>query len=79
MSDPNMFDATEEPVLSEAFASAWRALTAQQPDSVDEKGSIALQSRIASAIMAAAAKGVIDPALMAKSAIERCMAIRRIA
>jgi hypothetical protein len=46
-------------------------LTARQPDLV---GSIVLQSRIASALMAAAAQGVVDPALLARSAIERCSA-----
>ena len=73
MSDPNMFNANEEPTLSQAFASAWRALTAQQPHL---GGSIALQSRIASALLAAASAGIVDPAVMAKSAIERCSARR---
>jgi hypothetical protein len=73
MSDPNMFNACEEPALSQAFATAWRALTAQRPDL---GGSIALQSRIASAVMAAAAGGIADPALMAKSAIEQCSSLR---
>jgi len=71
MSDPNMFNAHEEPALSQAFATAWRALIAQHPQL---GSSIALQSRIASAIMAAAARGVVDPALMAKAAVERCSA-----
>jgi hypothetical protein len=69
MSDPNMFDAREEPLLNEAFATAWRTLTAQKPDLV---GSIVLQSTIASALMAAAARGIVDPALLARSAIEHC-------
>jgi hypothetical protein len=69
MSDPNMFNAAEEPLLSQAFATAWRALTEQQPDL---SGSIALQSRIASALIAAVAQGIVDPARLAKSAIERC-------
>lgn len=69
MSDPNMFNAREEPLLNQAFATAWRALTAQKPDLV---GSIVLQSRIASALMAAAAQGIVDPAQLARSAIERC-------
>jgi hypothetical protein len=69
MSDPNMFDAREEPLLNQAFATAWRTLTAQKPDLV---GSIVLQSTIASALMAAAARGIVDPALLARSAIERC-------
>lgn len=69
MSDPNMFNAREEPLLSQAFATAWRALIAQQPDL---GGSIILQSRIASALIAAAAQGIVDPALLARSAIERC-------
>lgn len=72
MSDPNMFNAREEPLLNQAFATAWRTLTAQQPDLV---GSIVLQSRIASALMAAAAQGIVDPVLLAKSAIERCSAM----
>jgi|GEM_PF-2958226 hypothetical protein len=69
MSDPNMFNAREEPVLSQAFATAWRAVTAQHPQLGT---SIALQSRIAAALLAAAARGIADPALMAKAAIERC-------
>ncbi len=69
MADPNMFNACEEPLLSQAFATAWRALTARQPEL---GGSIILQSRIASALMAAAAEGIADPALLARSAIERC-------
>jgi hypothetical protein len=71
---PNVFNANEEPRLNEAFAIAWRALTAQQddPKSRGDQDSIALQSRIASAIMAVASEGVIDPAQMAKAAIERC-------
>lgn len=75
MADPNMFNAREEPLLNQAFATAWRALTAQQPDLV---GSIALQSRIASALMAAVAQGIVDPALLARSAIERCSSIPRV-
>ena len=69
MSDPNMFDAREEPLLNQAFATAWRTLTDQKPDLV---GSIVLQSTIASALMAAAARGIVDPALLVRSAIERC-------
>ena len=69
MSDPNMFNAREEPLLNQAFATAWRTLTAQKPDLV---GSIVLQSTIASALMAAAAQGIVDPVLLARSAIERC-------
>jgi len=72
MPDPNMFNAREEPALSQAFATAWRALIAQHPHL---GSSIALQSRIASAVMAAAARGIADPALMAKSAIERCSSL----
>jgi hypothetical protein len=74
--NPNMFNASEEPMLTEAFGAAWRALTAQQADPESDPGSIALQCRIASAIMVAASKGIIDPALMAKAAIERCSAAR---
>ena len=77
--NPNMFNAREEPILSEAFGAAWRALTAQQADPESDPGSIALQSRIASAIMIAASKGIIDPALMAKAAIERCSHSLRLA
>ena len=69
MSDPNMFNAAEEPLLSHAFALAWRILTAHKPDL---KQSIALQSRIASALIAASAQGIADVKLLAKSAIERC-------
>ena len=47
----------------------WGRLIAQQPDL---GGSIILQSRIASALIAAAAQGIVDPALLARSAIERC-------
>jgi hypothetical protein len=72
MSDPNMFNAAEEPLLSQAFATAWRALTAQRPDL---SGSIALQSRIASALIAASGKGILDPTLLAKFAIERCSSL----
>jgi hypothetical protein len=67
-----MFNASEEPILSEAFGAAWRALTAQQTHPESDPGSIALQSRIASAIMIAAS-------LMAKAAIERCSRSLRLA
>jgi hypothetical protein len=77
--NPNMFNAAEEPILSEAFGVAWRALTAQQADPESDPGSIALQSRIASTIMVAASKGIIHPALMAKAAIERCSRSLRLA
>jgi hypothetical protein len=77
--NPNMFNASEEPMLSEAFGAAWRALTAQQADPESDPGSIALQSRIASAILGAASKGIKDPALMAKAAIERCSRSLRLA
>jgi hypothetical protein len=77
--NPNMFNASEEPILSEAFGVAWRALTAQQADPESDPGSIALQSRIASTIMVAASKGIIHPALMAKAAIERCSRSLRLA
>jgi hypothetical protein len=77
--NPNMFNASEEPILSEAFGAAWRALTAQQADPESDPGSIALQSRIASTIVVAASKGIIDPALMAKAAIERCSRSSRLA
>jgi hypothetical protein len=73
MSDPNMFDAREQPALSQAFATAWSAVTAQHPHLGT---SVALQSRIAAALLAAAARGIVDPALMAKAAIERCSSIR---
>jgi hypothetical protein len=77
--NPNMFNASEEPILSEAFGAAWRALTALQADPEIDPGSIVLQSRIASAIMIAASKGIRDPALMAKAAIERCSRSLRLA
>ena len=69
---PNMFDVGEAPTLNEAFAKAWRVLTAQQADPENEPGSIGLQCRIAATIMAVASTGVIDPARMAKAAIDRC-------
>lgn len=70
--DPNMFEACLAPALHAAFARAWRVLTAQQRDPENEPGSIILQRRIASTIIAAAARGVTDPALLAKMAIDRC-------
>jgi hypothetical protein len=70
--DPNMFEACCAPAMHEAFARAWRVLTAQQLDPENEPGSIGLQCRIASAIIAAAAGGVTDPTCLAKMAIERC-------
>lgn len=70
--DPNMFEACRVPVLHQAFATAWRVLTAQQLDPENEPGSIGLQCRIASTIIAAAAGGVTDASRMAKAAIERC-------
>ena len=70
--DPNMFEACYAPGLHEAFARAWRVLTAQQRDPENEPGSIGLQRRIASTIIAAAARGVTDPTRLAKTAIERC-------
>ena len=69
---PNMFDAREAPALYEAFAIAWRVLTAQHADAGNDLGSIRLQSRIASTIIAASVKGVTDPAQMAEAAIKRC-------
>jgi|SRR5579864_1916771 len=73
---PNVFNANDEPMLSEAFASAWRVLTAEQTDSESDPGSIPLQFRIASAVMIAASMGIKDPALVAKAAIERCSSTR---
>jgi hypothetical protein len=70
--DPNMFEACCAPALHEAFARAWRVLTAQQRDPENEPGSIGLQCRIASTIIAAAAGGVTDPTRLANMAIERC-------
>ena len=69
---PNMFDAREAPSLNVAFGIAWRALTSSQADPENDPNSIRLQSRIASALIVAASKGVTDPRLMAKAAIERC-------
>ena len=69
---PNMFDVSEAPTLNEAFAKAWRVLTAQQIDPENAPGSIGLQCRIAATIIAVASSGVIDPASMAKAAIDRC-------
>jgi hypothetical protein len=74
--DPNMFEACCAPALHEAFASAWRVLTAQQDDPENEPGSVGLQRRIASAIIAAAAGGVTDPTRLANMAIERCASRR---
>lgn len=70
--DPNMFELRRVPLLHQAFAKAWRALTAQQPDPENEPGSIGLQCRIAATIIAVAAGGISDPARLAKAAIERC-------
>lgn len=70
--NPNMFDAHEAPSFNIAFAMAWRALTSQQADPENDPNSISLQSRIASALIVAASKGVTDPRQMAKAAIERC-------
>jgi hypothetical protein len=75
---PNMFDVREAPTLNEAFAKAWRALTAQQADPENEPGSIGLQCRIAATIIAAASSGVIDPSGMAKAAIDRCSSTPKI-
>jgi hypothetical protein len=67
-----MFNAAENPVHSEAFAIAWRALTRHRTDPAADPDAIVLQSRIASAILNAAANGVTDSALMARAAVERC-------
>ena len=74
--NPNMFDAHEAPALNRAFAIAWRVLTSQQADPEKDPSSIGLQSRIASAIIIAAGKGVTNPARMAKAAIEKCAPAR---
>jgi hypothetical protein len=76
--NPNMFDARDAPALNEAFAMAWRALTAQQANPESQPGSIGLQCRIASTIIAAAYEGVVDPARMAKAAIARCASTPRV-
>lgn len=71
---PNMFNALEEPMLSEAFARAWRVLIV--PLIEGDPCPIALQSKIASAIMIAASEGIMDPELLAKMAVERCSSIQ---
>jgi len=75
---PNMFNLREAPTLNEAFAKAWRVLTARQADPENEPGSIRLQCRIAATIIAVASIGVIDPARMAKAAVDRCSLAPRI-
>lgn len=75
---PNMFDGREAPTLNEAFAKAWGVLTAQQVNPENQPGSIGLQCRIAATIIAVASSGVIDPARMAKAAIDRCRSTPKI-
>jgi hypothetical protein len=73
-----MFNAIENPIHSEAFAIAWRALTKHRTDPAEDPNPLVLQSRIASAILAAAATGITDSALMAKAAIDRCAAMGKL-
>jgi hypothetical protein len=69
---PNLFDSAEVPVLSEAFAKAWRALAPLRTFPDDDRASTVMQSRIAATIMDVASEGVMDSNQLAKAAIERC-------
>jgi hypothetical protein len=73
---PNMFNSVENPSLSEAFTIAWHTLTGQQTNAQDDLDPIVLQSRIAAAILTVTSRGVTDPTLIARAAIDQCSSRR---
>jgi hypothetical protein len=75
---PNMFNSGENPSLSEAFTIAWHALAGRQTNPEDDLDPIVLQSRIAAAILTVNSKGVTDPTLIARAAIDQCSLKRRL-
>jgi len=69
---PDLFDSAEVPVLSEAFAKAWRALAPLRTFPDDDPASTVMQSRIAATIVDVASKGVMNSNQLAEAVIERC-------
>jgi hypothetical protein len=67
--DPNPFDSKTAPLLREAFALAWKNLSATSAVQLD--GEVVTKDRLVKALISVASVGRLDAPTLAKRALER--------